>query len=352
MITGDHQHTARRIAADLGITGDDADPLTGADIEALDDATFGARVRSTNVYARVAPEHKLRIVEALKADGHVVAMTGDGVNDAPALKAADIGVAMGITGTDVAKEASDMILVDDNFATIVSAVREGRAILSNIRKCLRYLLSSNAGEVLTMFLGVVGAGLLGLGAGGEAVIAPLLSTQILWINLLTDSTPALALGYDPPPPDVMDRPPRKPTDRVIDREMWLGVLFVGLVMAIATLVTLDRGLPGGLLPGSGTIVEARTAAFTVLVLAQLFNCVNSRSDRASAFRGMFTNPRLFAAIGLSFALQVLVVHVPWLNVAFGTQPMSLADWALCIAIASSVLWADELRKFVLRRMGR
>jgi magnesium-transporting ATPase (P-type) len=352
MITGDHPHTARRIAADLGITGDDADPLIGADIEALDDAAFAARVRSTNVYARVAPEHKLRIVEALKADGHVVAMTGDGVNDAPALKAADIGVAMGITGTDVAKEASDMILVDDNFATIVSAVREGRAILSNIRRFLRYLLSSNAGEVLTMFLGVVGAGLLGLDLGGEAVIAPLLATQILWINLLTDSTPALALGYDPPPPDVMDRPPRKPTDRVIDREMWLGVLFVGLVMAIATLVTLDLRLPGGLLPGSGSIVEARTAAFTVLVLAQLFNCFNSRSDRVSAFRGLFTNPRLFGAIALSFALQVLVVHVPWFNAAFGTQPMSLADWALCIAIASSVLWADELRKVVLRRTGR
>ena len=352
MITGDHPHTARRIAADLGITGDDADPLTGADIEALDDVAFGARVRSTNVYARVAPEHKLRIVEALKADGHVVAMTGDGVNDAPALKAADIGVAMGITGTDVAKEASDMILVDDNFATIVSAVREGRAILSNIRKFLRYLLWSNAGEVLTMFLGVVGAGLLGLDLGGEAVIAPLLATQILWINLLTDSTPALALGYDPPPPDVMDRPPRKPTDRVIDREMWLGVLFVGLVMSIATLVTLDLRLPGGLLPGSGTIVEARTAAFTVLVLAQLFNCFNSRSDHVSAFRGLFTNPRLFGAIGLSSALQVLVVHVPWFNAAFGTQPMSLADWALCIAIASSVLWADELRKVVLRRTGR
>ena len=353
MITGDHPHTADRIAADLGITGvDDAPPLTGLEIGSLDDETFASRVRVTNVYARVAPEHKLRIVEALKAEGHVVAMTGDGVNDAPALKAADIGVAMGITGTDVAKEAADMILVDDNFATIVSAVREGRAILSNIRKFLRYLLSSNAGEVLTMFLGVVGAGLLGLDAGGEAVIAPLLATQILWINLLTDSTPALALGYDPPPPDVMRRRPRKPTDRVIDREMWIGVLFVGLVMAIATLLTLDLKLPGGLIPGSGSIAEARTAAFTVLVLAQLFNCFNSRSDSVSAFRGLFTNRRLFAAIALSFALQVLVVHVGWFNTAFGTQPMALADWALCIAIASSVLWADELRKLLLHSAGR
>jgi P-type Ca2+ transporter type 2C len=353
MITGDHPRTAARIAADLGISPNpEAAAVTGLELEDLDGPAFADLVRLTSVFARVAPEQKLRIVEALKADGHIVAMTGDGVNDAPALKAADIGVAMGISGTDVAKEAAKMILVDDNFATIVAAVREGRAILANIRTFLRYLLSSNAGEVLTMFLGVVGASVIGLDVAGEAVVVPLLATQILWINLLTDSTPALALGYEPPPPDVMKLPPRKPTDRLIDGAMWADVVLVGLVMSLATLATLDIVLPGGLIAGSGTLIEARTAAFTVLVLAQLFNCFNARSDRVSAFRGFFTNPRLFAAIGLSLALQVLVVHLPLLNTAFGTVPLSGGDWLLCIAMASTVLWVGELWKAVFRRSAR
>ena len=206
-------------------------------------------MRDVSVYARVAPEHKLRIVDALQANGEIVAMTGDGVNDAPALKSADIGVAMGVTGTDVAKQAADMIL-DDNFATIIAAIREGRGIFANIRKFLRFLLSSNIGEVLTMFLGVLLAAGLGLQDTGEAVAVPLLATQILWINLLTDSAPALALGVDPPPHDVMRRPPRRPTDRIIDGEMWSGILFVGLVMAVVTLVALDLRLAGGYLGGS------------------------------------------------------------------------------------------------------
>jgi magnesium-transporting ATPase (P-type) len=357
MITGDHPRTAARIANDLGIaepqaSQDRVPTLSGLELDALDDQAFAQAVRSVSVYARVAPEHKLRIVDALQADGNIVAMTGDGVNDAPALKSADIGVAMGVTGTDVTKEAAKMILADDNFATIVAAVREGRAIFANIRKFLRYLLSSNIGEVLTMFLGVVGASVIGLDAAGGAVVAPLLATQILWINLLTDTGPALAMGVDPPPRDVMRHPPRKLTDRVIDREMQLGVLFVGLVMALATLLAVDLKLPGGLVEGSGGVVEARTAGFTVLVLAQLFNCFNSRSDRTSAFRGLFTNRWLWAAIALSLALQVLVVHLPFLNHAFGTAPLSLGDWILCMAMASSVLWADELKKLVVRRAAR
>jgi P-type Ca2+ transporter type 2C len=356
MITGDHPRTAARIATDLGIASPDAGhataaSLTGMELDALDDRAFAERVRTVSVYARVAPEHKLRIVDALQADGNIVAMTGDGVNDAPALKSADIGVAMGVTGTDVTKEAAKMILADDNFATIVAAVREGRAIFANIRKFLRYLLSSNAGEVLTMFLGVVGASVLGLDVAGGAVVAPLLATQILWINLLTDTGPALAMGVDPPPRDVMRHPPRKLTDRVIDREMQLGVMLVGLVMALATLFVLDLKLPGGLVEGSADLTEARTAAFTVLVLAQLFNCFNSRSDRVSAFRALFTNRWLWAAIALSLALQVLVVHVPILNRAFGTTPLSAGDWALCTALASSVLWADELKKLLGRRVS-
>jgi P-type Ca2+ transporter type 2C len=356
MITGDHPRTAARIAGDLGIggsgdTGREAPAvLSGPDIDALDDQTFADRVRSVSVYARVAPENKLRIVDALQADGNLVAMTGDGVNDAPALKAADIGVAMGVTGTDVAKEAAKMILADDNFATIVAAVREGRGIFANIRKFLRYLISSNIGEVLTMFFGVVGASVIGLDAGGQAVAAPLLATQILWINLVTDSGPALAMGVDPPPPDVMRRRPRKVTDRVIDAEMQLGVLFVGLVMAAATLLTIDMRLPGGLIGGSAGLAEARTAGFTVLVLAQLFNCFNSRSERGSAFRGLFGNPWLWAAIALSLVLQVLVVHVPFLNEAFGTTPLSAGDWTVCAAMASSVLWVDELKKLIVRRI--
>jgi magnesium-transporting ATPase (P-type) len=351
MITGDHPRTALRIASELGIGADSARALTGTEIDGLDDEGLTRAVRDVAVFARVAPEHKLRIVDALQADGNIVAMTGDGVNDSPALRAADIGVAMGITGTDVTREAADMVLADDNFATIVAAVREGRAIFANIRTFLRYLLSSNIGEVLTMFLGVLGAGLLGLTDSVDSGVAvPLLATQILWINLLTDAAPALALGVDPPPDDVMARSPRRLSDRVIDTEMQLGIGFVGLVMAVATLAALDLHLPGGLIGGSGNITEARTMAFTTLVLAQLYNCFNARSDRVSAFHQMFANPLLWAAIAVSVALQVAVVHVPLLNDAFDTAPLSLGQWAACAALASAVLWADELRKLARRHL--
>ena len=357
MITGDHPRTAARIAADLGIVEPGAKALTGADLDALDAAGFAAAVRDTSVYARVAPAHKLRIVDALQADGNVVAMTGDGVNDAPALKSADIGVAMGITGTEVTKEAAKMILADDNFATIVEAVREGRGIFDNIRKFLRYLLSSNMGEVLTVFLGVVGAGVIGLkGAGsagdGAALVLPLLATQILWINLITDSGPALAMGVDPQTDDVMARPPRKRTERAIDARMWRCVFEIGLVMALTTLLTIDLYLPGGLIEGTHSLDNARTAGFTVLVFAQLFNCFNARSETTSAFRHLFVNPWLWGAIALSVLLQVAVVHLGFLNIAFGTVALSLDQWAVCVAMGSVVLWFGELRKAVLRVWGR
>ena len=350
MITGDHPRTAARIAGDLGIAEPGAEPLAGPELERLGEEELVAAARDVSVYARVAPEHKLRIVDALQADGRIVAMTGDGVNDAPALKSADIGVAMGITGTDVTKEAADMILADDDFATIVAAVREGRGIFANIRKFLRFLLSSNVGEVLTMFLGVALATVIGLDETGEAVAVPLLATQILWINLLTDSAPALAMGVDPAPDDLMRRPPRRTDDRVIDGEMWLGILWVGLVMAVVTLAALDLRLSGGLLGGSGEIEEARTVAFTTLVLAQLFNCFNARSDRTSAFRHLFTNRWLWGAIAHSLALQVAVVHVPLMNEAFGTTPLGPGDWLLCVGLASLVLWADEAKKLVERAL--
>ncbi|HET7554368.1 MAG TPA: cation-translocating P-type ATPase [Gaiellaceae bacterium] len=352
MITGDHPRTAARIAADLGIAPAGARIVTGGELEALDDEGRAAMVREARVYARVAPEHKLAIVDGLHAEGRIVAMTGDGVNDAPALKAADIGVAMGVAGTDVAKEAADMILADDNFATIVSAIREGRGIFANIRKFLRFLLSSNIGEVFTMFFGVVLAGPLGLEDTGVALAVPLLATQILWINLLTDGAPALALGMDPPPDDVMGRPPRRLGDRVIDREMWLGILWVGAVMAVVTLLALDLRLPGGIVGGSGSVTQARTMAFTTLVFAQLFNCFNARSDRTSAFHRLFTNRYLWGAIALSALLQVAVVELAFLNDAFKTAPLGLDEWLICIGLASVVLWADEAKKLLERSLRR
>jgi magnesium-transporting ATPase (P-type) len=348
MITGDHPRTAVRIAQDLGIVDSKARALSGLEIDALDDAAFAEAVRTVSVYARVSPKHKLRIVDALQAGGQIVAMTGDGVNDAPALKSADIGIAMGVTGTEVTKQAAKMILADDNFATIVAAVREGRRIFDNIRKFLRYLLSSNMGEVLTVFLGVVLAGVIGLSGADGIVALPLLATQILWINLITDSGPALAMGIDPETEDVMARRPRRPTDRVIDAAMWAGVVEVGAVMAAVTLLAIDLYLPGGLIEGSYDLDTARTAGFTVLVFSQLFNCFNARSENASAFRHLFSNAWLWGAIGLSVLLQIAVVHVAFLNAAFGTVPLELSQWLVCVGLASVVLWFSELRKVVRR----
>jgi magnesium-transporting ATPase (P-type) len=348
MITGDHPRTAARIASDLGIVEPGASALTGLELDALDEPAFREAVRSTSVFARVDPRHKLRIVHALQADGNVVAMTGDGVNDAPALKAADIGVAMGRTGTEVTKEAARMILADDNFATIVRAVREGRGILDNIRKFLRYLLSSNMGEVLTVFLGVIGAGVIGLTGPGGTVVLPLLATQLLWINLITDSGPALAMGVDPFSDDLMTRQPRRPGERLIDGRMWASVFQTGLVTAIVTLLTIDLFLPGGLIAGVQDLTTARTAGFTVLVVASLVTCLTARSETASAFTSLFSNAWLWAAIALSALLQVAVVHLPVLNVAFGTAPLEPRQWAVCLGMGSLVLWYSELRKLAVR----
>ena len=353
MITGDHPVTAAVIAAELGISRDGR-AVTGAEIEKMpDDDSQVQMVKEVSVYARVNPEHKLRIVKALQREGAIVAMTGDGVNDAPALKTADIGVAMGITGTDVSKEAADMVLADDNFATIVAAVEEGRAIFSNIRKFLRYLLSSNIGEVLTMFFGVLLAEVIGLTEeGGGGVALPLLATQILWINLVTDGAPALALGVDPADADVMTKPPRPRDEGVITRRMWFGIFFVGAIMAVGTLLVLDASLPGGLIEGSGNMRHAQTMAFTTLMLFQIFNVFNARSDERSAFAGLFSNKWLWGAVLLSLVLQVAVIYIPVLQQAFSTESLSIGDWLRCAVVASSVLWLRELSKVAARATHR
>ena len=354
MITGDHPITAAAIAAELGIAAPGSRAIVGAQLERMDEAALRAAVRDVSVYARVAPEHKLRIVRALHADGQIAAMTGDGVNDAPALKAADIGVAMGIAGTDVAKGASDMILVDDDFASIVAAVEEGRSIFANIQRFLLYLLSSNVGEVLVMFLGVVVARPIGLAPeAGSELIVPLFATQLLWINLLTDAGPALALGVEPADPEVMRRPPRDPASGVLTPRMWKDVALVGVVMALATLFTMDWVLPGGIVTGAGGrgVTHAQTLAFTTLVVAQLFNAFSSRFQERSGFHRLLANGWLWGACALSLALQLVVVYVPFLQRAFHTVPLTLADWALCIAAASAVLWVVELRKLVTRALA-
>ena len=370
MITGDHPLTAARIASDLGIIETDGDGssvgsadlsskvLTGVQLDELpDEQAFDKATREISVYARVAPEHKLKIVESLQRQGNIVAMTGDGVNDAPAVKTADIGVAMGITGTEVTKQSAKMILADDNFSTIVEAVREGRGIFDNIRKFLRYLLSSNVGEVFTVFGGVMLAGFLGITQpGSQGVTVPLLATQLLWINLLTDAAPALAMGVDPSTDDVMARKPRKLTDRVIDGQMWGDIIFIGIIMAAVTLIGMDMHLAGGLftdrsvdaLGHDAQMVEARTMGFTILVFAQLFNAIASRSHLQSAFKGLFSNKWLWGAIALSIVLQLLVIYVPWLNTAFGTTPLPPMAWLECIGLAAIVLVASEIRKIFLR----
>ena len=374
MITGDHPLTAARIASDLGIIETDrngsaagADDLsgkvlTGVQLDELpDEQAFDNATREISVYARVAPEHKLKIVKSLQRQGNIVAMTGDGVNDAPAVKTADIGVAMGITGTEVTKQSAKMILADDNFSTIVEAVREGRGIFDNIRKFLRYLLSSNVGEVFTVFGGVMLAGFLGITQpGSQGVTVPLLATQLLWINLLTDAAPALAMGVDPSTDDAMARKPRKLTDRVIDGRMWGDIIFIGVIMAVVTLVGMDMHLAGGLFADRSVaaighdaqMTEARTMGFTILVFAQMINALCSRSHDQSVFVGMFANKWLWGAIALSALLQVAVIYVPFLNTAFGTVPLSAGAWVECLGLAMVVLVASELRKCVLRALRK
>lgn len=322
MITGDYIETAKAVAKQLGIEGR---AIAGEELEKVED--LEDIVEKTAIYARVDPEHKMLIVEALQKKGHVVAMTGDGVNDAPALKAADIGIAMGITGTDVSKEASDMILTDDNFASIVNAVEEGRTIFDNIQKFVEFLLSCNAGEVLAIFLGV----LMKIGY-------PLIAIQILWMNLVTDGLPALALGVDPEEPGVMERPPRKKRTKILgDSGLW-RVLIIGIIMCAGTLLIYWLYKPGEQLD------YARTMAFTTLVMFQLVHVLNCRSLHHSLFKvGVFANKRLWYAILISIGLQMAVIYTP-LNRIFNTVPLSLYDWGFVIMFAASIFVIREIWK--------
>jgi Ca2+-transporting ATPase len=335
MITGDHRNTAVAIARELGFYADDSKALTGEDVDGLDDAALDAMVEKVVVYARVSPEHKLRAVRAWRRKGQITAMTGDGVNDAPAVKEADIGVAMGITGTDVTKEVSDMVITDDNFASIVAAVEEGRGIYDNIRKFIHYLLSCNLGEILVMFT----TALFGFPV-------PLLPIQLLWVNLVTDGLPALALGVDPVDPDIMARPPRKPDEPVITgARAWL----MGLQGILVAACSLGAFLFVLLYEQEG-IDRARTAALATLACSQLFHAFNCRSMRESLFKlGIFSNLELVYATGLSFVLQLGIIYVPFLQPIFKTQTLGALDLGMIIAFSSLPLWIMELVKVLNRR---
>lgn len=335
MITGDHQTTAKAVGEAIGIKGKS---LTGQELEKIQN--LDKIVEDIAIYARVNPEHKIKIVEALKKKGHIVAMTGDGVNDAPALKKADIGIGMGITGTDVSKEASAMILTDDNFASIVNAVEEGRGIYDNIKKFVEYLLSSNLGEILTLFIAIM------LFANAEGtVLLPLIPIMILWINLVTDGLPALALSVDPSDPNIMERKPRNPKERIISNPIIVRMIIVGVTMMLGTLAIFKIYNP------ESNLIYAQTMAFSTLMMFQMFNVLNCRSEFNSLFKvGVFRNMKLWGAILISVILQVIVVQVPFFNTFFKTVPLTAMDWAYVFLVGSSVLIVVEIYKFVISRV--
>ncbi|MCU0478603.1 MAG: cation-translocating P-type ATPase [Chloroflexi bacterium] len=331
MITGDHPLTGTAIARRIGILGPGGETLTGVELDALDDATFADRVDRVAVYARMNPEQKLRIVEAWRGRGAVVAMTGDGVNDAPALRLADIGVAMGITGTEVSKEAADMVLADDDFSTIVDAVEEGRRIYDNIRRFVRYLLTTNSAEVWVMFL----APFLGLPI-------PLLAVQILWINLVTDGLPALALGVEPVEPDAMRRPPRPSGESILGAGLWRQALWVGLLMAAVVLGVQALAIEAGW--------QWQTMVFTTLALLQLGNAMAVRSERVSVFSlGFGTNRPLALAVGGTLLVQLALVYVPALQPIFVTEALGAQELAIVLVASTAAFVAVELEKVVVRR---
>jgi Ca2+-transporting ATPase len=331
MITGDHPLTAQQIAKDLGITNNERN-LTGQALAQMQLEELEQVVNEVSVYARVAPEHKLNIVDALQNKGQIVAMTGDGVNDAPALKQADIGVAMGITGTDVSKEAADMVLLDDNFTTIVAAVQEGRVIYDNIRKFIKYTLSSNTGELFVMLAGPF----LGMPL-------PLLPLQILWINLVTDGLPGIALAEEKGEPGTMKRPPFHPQESIFSRGVGVQIIWIGLLVG---LISLGVGYLYWLRVPSG---PWQTIVFTTMVLGQMANALAIRSNRESLFKiGFFSNWLMVTAVTLGFVLQLLLLYIPFFQRIFRTEALSIQDFAVCLIASAGVFVVVELYKWVRR----
>lgn len=337
MITGDHKITAAAIARELGILKENDLTLTGSELDSLEDSEFEERVERVSVYARVYPAHKLRVVEALKKKGYIVAMTGDGVNDAPALKAADMGIAMGITGTDVSKEASSMILTDDNFASIVSAVEEGRNIFKNIKNFITYGLTAHIGEVLIVLIAILGWQIL-----------PLLAVQILWINLITDGLPPMALSVEPPDRGLMKQKPRNVEEGLVTRREIAAGLGLGGLITLQALIILVWALDSGF-----SISKLQTLIFTLIVISLMFNAFNWRSDRYSVFSlGFFTNRSLVYAVLTTVLLQLMVIYVPFLQFAFRTVPLSLSEWGVILALASTTLISMEVVKHLNLRRSR
>jgi Ca2+-transporting ATPase len=346
MITGDHPLTALHIARDLGIVRpEEAENgavasvvITGQQLAEMSVPDLREVVDKVAVYARVSPEHKVKLVEALKDRGHIVAMTGDGVNDAPALKRADIGVAMGITGTDVSKEASDMVLLDDNFASIVHAVEEGRTVYENIRKFILYMVGSNPGEIMLMLV-----------PGLFDMPLPLTALQLLWINLVTDGLPALALGVEPTAPDTMDRPPHPPTESVLGRGLGVDMAWMAVMLFLVCFAPEWIALKTGLWLDTGSW---RTMVFITVCLDELFRTLAFRSERLLLVQlGIWTNPWLLAAVGAEILLQVAVIYTPLLQRVFSTQPLNLTQWLVCLGLSTIVFTAYEMKKWIRQRMA-
>lgn len=336
MITGDYKETAYAIAKDLGMVETEDQAMMGAELDNLTDEELREVVKKTKVYARVSPEHKVKIVTALKENGHITSMTGDGVNDALALKKADIGVAMGITGTDVAKNTAEVILTDDNFATIVNAVEEGRIIFSNIKKFVFFLLSCNVGEILIVFTSIL-----------MNLPVPMLPIQLLWLNLVTDSFPAMALGVEKAEPRIMNQPPRDTKEAIIDKSMMGGIVFQAVAISIASLLAYYWGLKH--YPGESGLIHARSIVFTTLITAELLRAFSSRSQDFTLFKiGFFSNMRMNQAVIASFALTVAVLYVPVFNGIFNVVPLTLQDWEIVMSFAFIPLVIGELYKMLFK----
>jgi Ca2+-transporting ATPase len=361
MITGDYPDTAAAIGSTIGLLQTGHGVLSGAELDRLDEAGMAKALETTDVFARVNPEHKMRIVDGLKTRGEVVAMTGDGVNDAPALKRSDIGVAMGITGTDVAKETADMVLTDDNYVSIVSAVEQGRIIYANIRKFVFFLLSSNVAEIMIIFLPT----LFGLPS-------PMTAIQLLWLNLVTDGAPALALAMEKGDPDIMEQQPRPKTEPIIHGPMRLGIVIQTIAQTGATLTAFVVGLiwhlnasnalPAGVNPLSHVfnlnwsgvdVITAETMAFVTLSLCELFRAFTVRSERLSLFQiGPFSNPYLVAAVGGSIVVLLITIFIPFLNPIFNTTPLTLQEWSVVLGLALIPAVTEEFTKLYFRMKER